>query len=121
MRGSSGNINAYGELDKATRSVMVEKLQNDFRASGLAVPSAENLAKRIDGTMQALADLQTAGANIRDPKVLRLAFGRSTTLGIAGGVPMGLMDREGDGSDDSAMGGLSPYDANMAQTEKRRP
>jgi len=62
--------------------------QKLFASKGMDVPSTENLVKRFMGSATVLKFLQSQGADITDPNVVRLAFRRGNeTLGI--GVGMG--------------------------------
>ena len=64
-------------------------LQGMFKNMGMSVPGLENVKGRLSQTVSILRELKKSGADVTDPKIVALAFGRSNTLAIPSAVAAG--------------------------------
>lgn len=77
------------EMSDQEATEISQGLQGMFKNMGMSVPGLENVKGRLSQTVSILRELKKSGADVTDPKIVALAFGRSNTLAVPSAVAAG--------------------------------
>ncbi len=74
------------EMSEQEATQIAQGLQGMFKNMGMSVPGLENVKSRLSQTVSILKELKKSGADVTDPKIVSLAFGRSNTLAVPAAI-----------------------------------